>query len=147
MIGVLLVSHGKMAEGIKDSVTMIVGEQTHFETLSLNPGQDISLLKTQLFDRSKALDSGAGVLIFVDLYGASPYNASMGCVQEWNRLGMNVRVITGMSLPMVINAVCSRDGSKLNDLTHECIEAGHENIQEAIESFQSSVSTGSDDDY
>lgn len=147
MIGVLLVSHGKMAEGIKDSVTMIVGEQTHFETLSLNPGQDISLLKTQIFERSKALDSGDGVLIFVDLYGASPYNASMGCIQDWNQLGMNIRVITGMSLPMVINAVCSRDGSKLNDLAHECIEAGHENIQEAIESFQSSVRTSSDDDY
>ncbi|WP_392561213.1 PTS sugar transporter subunit IIA [Orbus sturtevantii] len=147
MIGILLVSHGKMAAGIKDSATMIVGEQANFETLSLNPGQDISQLKTDLLACSKMLDSGHGVLVFVDLYGASPYNASMSCVQDWDQLGMNVRVITGMSLPMVINAICNRDGSILHDLTLECIAAGRENIQDAIESLANSSTASSDDDY
>ncbi|XKM13506.1 PTS sugar transporter subunit IIA [Orbaceae bacterium ac157xtp] len=148
MIGVLLVSHGKMAEGIKDSVNMIVGQQDHFDTLALNPGQDINELKTNLFSSSKKLETGKGVLIFVDLYGASPYNASMSCVQQWQEHDMNVRVITGMSLPMVINAVCSRDGSSLDELAKECILAGQENIQEAIESLlKASESTTDEDDY
>lgn len=147
MIGVLLVSHGSMAAGIKDSVKMIVGEQSQFESLSLNPGQDINQLKTDLFNCSKSLDSGDGVLIFVDLYGASPYNASMQCVPQWNELGMNVRVITGMSLPMIINAVCNRDSVSLNDLTAECIEAGHENIQDAIANISQSNNNENDDDY
>ncbi|WP_392563235.1 PTS sugar transporter subunit IIA [Orbus wheelerorum] len=147
MISVLLVSHGKMAEGMKDSAIMIVGEQTQFETLSLNPGQDISQLKIQLCDYTKILDSGDGVLIFVDLYGASPYNAAMGCIQDWDQLGMNVRVITGMSLPMVINAVCNRDNSTLYDLANECIETGHENIQDAIDNFFNIANENSNDDY
>lgn len=147
MIGVLLVSHGSMAAGIKDSVKMIVGEQSQFESLSLNPGQDINQLKTDLFNCSKSLDSGDGVLIFVDLYGASPYNASMQCVPQWNELSMNVRVITGMSLPMVINAVCNRDSVSLNDLTAESIEAGHENIQDAIANISQSNNNENDDDY
>ncbi|MWN32382.1 MULTISPECIES: PTS sugar transporter subunit IIA [unclassified Gilliamella] len=147
MIGVLLISHGKMAEGIKDSVTMIVGEQDKFESLALNPGQDINQLKTDLFNCTKSLDSGDGVLIFVDLYGASPYNASMRCVPQWNELGMNVHVITGMSLPMVINAVCNRDSLSLQELTKECIEAGHENIQDAIANITHSNKSESEDDY
>lgn len=147
MIGVLLVSHGKMAEGIKDSVSMIVGEQDKFESLSLNPGQDIEQLKDNLFDCSKSLDSGQGVLIFVDLLGASPYNASMRCLPEWEKLGMNVRVITGMNLPMVINAVCNRDSLSLLDLAKECVETGHENIQEAISNMANLSQSQNEDDY
>ncbi|MCX8713064.1 PTS sugar transporter subunit IIA [Gilliamella sp. B2969] len=147
MIGVLLVSHGKMAEGIKDSVTMIVGEQDKFASLSLNPGQDINQLKTDLFNCSKSLNSGKGVLIFVDLFGASPYNASMRCLPEWEKLGMNVRIITGMNLPMVINAVCNRDSLSLLDLAKECIEAGQENIQEAIGNMANFAQSQNEDDY
>ncbi|OCG16707.1 hypothetical protein A9G09_02680 [Gilliamella sp. wkB292] len=147
MIGVLLVSHGKMAEGIKDSVTMIVGEQDKFASLSLNPGQDINQLKTDLFNCSKSLNSGKGVLIFVDLFGASPYNASMRCLPEWEKLGMNVRIITGMNLPMVINAVCNRDSLSLLDLAKESIEAGQENIQEAIGNMANLAQSQNEDDY
>ncbi|OCG38631.1 PTS sugar transporter subunit IIA [Gilliamella sp. Gris1-4] len=147
MIGVLLISHGKMAAGMKDSVTMIVGEQDKFETLSLNPGQDINQLKTDLFNCSKSLDSGKGVLIFVDLYGASPYNASMKCVPQWRELGMDVRVITGMSLPMVINAVCNRDSLSVQELAKECLEAGHDNIQDAIANLTHSNQSQNEDDY
>ncbi|MCO6552694.1 MAG: PTS sugar transporter subunit IIA [Gilliamella sp.] len=147
MIGVLLISHGNMAAGMKDSVTMIVGEQDKFETLSLNPGQDINQLKTDLFNCSKSLDSGKGVLIFVDLYGASPYNASMKCVPQWRELGMDVRVITGMSLPMVINAVCNRDSLSVQELAKECLEAGHDNIQDAIANLTHSNQSQNEDDY
>lgn len=147
MIGVLLVSHGKMAEGIKDSVTMIVGEQDKFASLSLNPGQDINQLKTDLFNCSKSLNGGKGVLIFVDLFGASPYNASMRCLPEWEKLGMNVRIITGMNLPMVINAVCNRDSLSLLDLAKESIEAGQENIQEAIGNMANLAQSQNEDDY
>ncbi|OCG57672.1 MULTISPECIES: PTS sugar transporter subunit IIA [unclassified Gilliamella] len=147
MIGVLLISHGNMAAGMKDSVTMIVGEQDKFETLSLNPGQDINQLKTDLFNCSKSLDSGKGVLIFVDLYGASPYNASMRCVPQWRELGMDVRVITGMSLPMVINAVCNRDSLSVQELAKECLEAGHDNIQDAIANITHSNQSQNEDDY
>ncbi|OCG45328.1 hypothetical protein A9G35_06780 [Gilliamella sp. Choc5-1] len=147
MIGVLLISHGNMAAGMKDSVTMIVGEQDKFETLSLNPGQDINQLKTDLFNCSKSLDSGKGVLIFVDLYGASPYNASMKCVPQWRELGMDVRVITGMSLPMVINAVCNRDSLSVQELAKESLEAGHDNIQDAIANLTHSNQSQNEDDY
>jgi mannose PTS system EIIA component len=147
MIGILLISHGNMADGIKDSVKMIVGEQDKFESLSLNPGQDINQLKTDIFNCSRSLDSGDGVLIFVDLYGASPCNASMRCVPEWHDLGMNVRIITGMSLPMIINAVCNRESLTIQALAKECIEAGHDNIQDAIANIIHPNQAHNEDDY
>lgn len=147
MIGVLLVSHGNMAEGMKDSVMMIAGEAVQFATLALIPGQDISELKTNIFNKSKELDTGKGVLIFVDLFGASPYNASMGCVPEWKEFGTNVRIITGMSLPMIVTAICNRDFSTLDELTKDSIEAGRENIQDAMMSLETVLSSSDGDNY
>ncbi|OCG22194.1 hypothetical protein A9G11_07380 [Gilliamella sp. wkB108] len=147
MIGVLLVSHGKMAEGIKDSVEMIVGEAKQFETLALIPGQDIEELKANILNKSKQLNSGDGVLILVDLYGASPYNASMACVPEWQKQGIDVRVISGMNLPMTITAVCNREFSSLVDLTNESIEAGQQNIKDVISELKSSEKAADSDDY
>ncbi|QIQ22201.1 PTS sugar transporter subunit IIA [Zophobihabitans entericus] len=147
MIGVLLVSHGKMAEGMKDSVGMIAGAAEQFETLALVPGQDVNELKTNIFNKSKELNTGDGVLIFVDLFGASPYNASMRCVPEWQELGSKVRVITGMSLPMVVTAVCNREFSSLDELANDSVEAGKENIQDAMAVLAASSGSSDGDDY
>ncbi len=147
MIGVLLVSHGKMAAGMKDSVNMIVGDAPQFATLSLIPGQDVGELQKNILDKSKELDSGKGVVILVDIYGASPYNASMRCVPEWSSQGTHVRVITGMSLPMAVVAVCNRDSCSLDELAKEIVETGQENIQDAVAALGSSSTSTESDDY
>lgn len=146
MIGILLVSHGKMAEGIKDSVNMIVGNADKFDTLALIPGQDVNDLEINILNKSKELDSGNGVVIFVDLFGASPYNASMRCVKNWKDLGIDARIITGMNLSMVITAVCNREFSSLDELVKESISTGQENIQDAMETLMGSSKANSDED-
>lgn len=147
MIGILLISHGKMAEGIKDSVEMIVGQAEQFETLALIPGQDIEELKTNIRKKTEQLNSGNGVIILVDLYGASPHNASMACIPEWEKQRMNIRVISGMNLPMTITAVCNRDFSTISDLTLAIIEAGQQDIRDVIAELQASKKVINNDDY
>ena len=147
MIGILLISHGKMAEGIKDSVEMIVGQAEQFETLALIPGQDIEELKTNIRKKTEQLNSGNGVIILVDLYGASPYNASMACIPEWEKEGIDTRVISGMNLPMTITAICNRDFSTVTDLTLEVIEAGKQDIKDVITEHKSSKKDVNCDDY
>lgn len=147
MIGILLVSHGKMAEGIKDSVKMIVGDVEQFETLELIPGQDTEELKANILKKSKLLNSGKGVIILVDLYGASPYNASMACIPEWEKEGIDTRVISGMNLPMTITAICNRDFSTVTDLTLEVIEAGKQDIKDVISEHKLSKKEVNCDDY
>ncbi|MDF7670799.1 PTS sugar transporter subunit IIA [Orbaceae bacterium ESL0721] len=147
MIGILLVSHGKMAEGIKDSVKMIVGETPQFKTLSLIAGQDIADLQQHILTESKQLNEGDGVLIFVDLFGASPYNAAVKCLPEWQKAGIKARIITGMSLPMVITAMINRDASNLDNLTKEAIEAGKDNIYDAVNVVENVTQATEDDDY
>lgn len=97
--------------------------------------------------KSKDLAGEAGLIILVDLYGASPYNASMRCLPEWQALGLNVRIISGMSLPMVVTALCSREFSALDELAAEVVTAGKENIQDAIAALNSQAQTAGDDDY
>ena len=130
-----------MAEGIKDSVEMIVGQAEQFETLALIPGQDIEELKTNIRKKTEQLNSGNGVIILVDLYGASPHNASMACIPEWEKQGMNIRVISG------ITAVCNRDFSTISDLTLAIIEAGQQDIRDVISELQASKKVISNDDY
>lgn len=148
MIGILLVSHGKMAEGIKDSIEMIVGKVEKLITLALIPGQDIMSLNANILAKTKELDSGDGVIIFVDLFGASPYNASMQCLPQWTNMDIKISIITGMSLPMVITAVCHREFSNLGELTQDIINTGVENIKDAIAELKITTNlNGDEDDY
>ena len=76
MIGMLLVSHGRMAEGMLDSLELIMGSCDQMHTVSLCAGEDFESFRAKVMEAIRQLDSGDGVLVFVDLYGASPFNAS-----------------------------------------------------------------------
>ena len=80
MIGILLVSHGRMAEGMLDSLELIMGSCDQMHTVSLCAGEDFESFRAKVMEAIRQLDSGDGVLVFVDLYGASPFNASVYAV-------------------------------------------------------------------
>ena len=71
MIGMLLVSHGRMAEGMLDSLELIMGSCDRMHTVSLCAGEDFESFRAKVMEAIRQLDSGDGVLVFVDLYGAS----------------------------------------------------------------------------
>ncbi|MDM8293042.1 PTS sugar transporter subunit IIA [Faecalicoccus pleomorphus] len=74
MIGVLIVSHGRLAEGMKDSIQMIMGEVEQVSTIGLFTDTDLEQFKDEIKNEILKLDTGDGVLVFVDLFGASPAN-------------------------------------------------------------------------
>lgn len=76
MVGILLVSHGKMAEGMLDSMKLIMGDCEQLQAVSLQAGEDFEDFRAKLMKTIRSVNSGDGVLVFVDLYGASPFNAS-----------------------------------------------------------------------
>ncbi len=105
MIGVILVTHGGMASGIFDAVEMICGEQEKFEVVSLQRGQDAESLGKEVSEKIEKMNDGDGVVILVDLLGATPMNQSALNLFKWD----NVEVITGVNLPMVVTATIERD--------------------------------------
>ena len=128
MVGVLILTHGKFADGLKNSVEMIMGQNDSFYTMGLYEGEDFSEFKEKVLEHIIQLDTGEGVLALVDLFGASPYNSVMFNYQEFRKLDKNVKLLTGVNLPMIIEACDKRSNMKLEDLFHKVIHTGKEYI-------------------
>ena len=145
MIDIIVVTHGKFAEGLKDSVNMIVGEYSNLTTVSFNPGESIEALEDKIKKVLKD-EKKEKALIFVDVFAASPFNASM---KAYNSLenSKEIGVITGVNLPMVMESLLSSESDDLDGLVKSLIEGGRESIQDALASLNSQIDDSTEDDY
>lgn len=104
MKGILLVSHGKMAEGMIDSLQMFFGEnipQLDFLSVKMDTGAEE--FRNAVVQKIEELDSGDGVVIFADVLGGTPFNQSAQLLSE------RVDLITGMNLGMLMDYLGSRE--------------------------------------
>ncbi|MBO0409480.1 PTS sugar transporter subunit IIA [Enterococcus hulanensis] len=148
MVGVLLISHGKMAEGIKDSIELIMGETKALDTASLVAGQDFEAFKKEVNEKIWQLNDGKGVVVYVDLFGASPYNATMFSFQALQNEGIEIRVLTGMNLPMIMEVLAMREVLTLDELVQMGLRSGKDGIQEPVSDLLTShVEDDEDGDY
>jgi PTS system mannose-specific IIA component len=85
----------------------------------------IEALEEKIEQQVQALNTGQGVLIFVDLFGASPFNASARVAVRYE----NVDVITGMNLPMLLETTLNRESSSLQDLIATATDAGTSGVR------------------
>lgn len=131
MIGMLLVTHGKFSEEILKSAELIVGKQDKILTLGLQHGDSIEELGDKVKESIKLLESGQGVLVLVDLFGGSPYNV---VALNSNKIGnAKIRCISGVNLPMLLEAITMRESYELDDLTEHCMEGGAIGIKELFQ--------------
>ena len=125
MVGVLVVAHGEMAAGLLDAARMIVGEQEALLALSLQEMEDVEGLMAKVEQAISQVDGGEGVLVLVDLPGASPFNASARIAMQ--REG--IEVVTGINLPMLAELLVLREGKSLEELIDIAKEAGTSGIR------------------
>ncbi|EOI53566.1 MULTISPECIES: PTS sugar transporter subunit IIA [Enterococcus] len=132
MTGILIVTHGEMATGIMDSLSLIMGEQEQYQTLGLKHGDDIVEFSEKIQAGICALDKGDGVLVLVDLFSASPYNQAALC---FNKLkDHRYRLISGVNLPMIIESFNQRMiGADLDTMYQAAMTAGKDGIKEFLE--------------
>lgn len=125
MVGIILASHGGFAEGIKESGEMIFGKQENLETVKLLPSMGPDDLKAQIEEKVKKMDTDQ-ILFLVDLWGGTPFNQTSGLLkgneEKW-------AIVSGLNLPMLIEALGSRMGS----------ESSHEVAQSIIEAATDGV--------
>lgn len=134
MIGVLLLTHGELAAGYLSSLRLITGEAENIDTLGLYHETSIEAYKEEVAEKMLELEQGQGVLVFCDIFGASPYNVT---AQNYQMLKGKVdyRSVTGVNLPMVIEAVCSRETMDLDELTTYIQTVGKDGIKELFENY------------
>jgi len=128
MIGILICTHGNFGEGIMNSAELISGKQEEVVTLGLSHGDSIEKFIEKVTKSIIQLDKGDGVLVFADLLGASPYNAA--AISSKKVGDTKFRCITGVNLPMLLEALMLREYCTLDELTDKALDAGVLGIKE-----------------
>ncbi|MEX2319199.1 MAG: PTS sugar transporter subunit IIA [Bauldia sp.] len=126
MIGLVLVTHGKLAVEFRAALEHVVGPQTHIETVSIGPDDDVEQRRQDILDAVAAVDSGSGVILLTDMFGGTPSNLSIS-VMEAGR----VEVIAGVNLPMLIKLASVRGEKSLVEAVDDAQEAGRKYINVA----------------
>ena len=109
MVGIVLISHGDLAKGIMSSASMLVPQLDNVSCLTLWPDDNPDDFQQKIEAAVKAADTGDGVFILADMLGGTPCNRAMYCV------GDKVRMMTGLSLPMLYSLINIRE--ETSDLT------------------------------
>lgn len=126
MIGIHIVSHGEICTGILDTLQMIIGEVDNIGYTKLNEESDVDDFRNEMLKESQRLDDGEGVLILADMFGATPYNTAIFNSRNFDT--DKYKIVAGFNLPILIDAVMSRETMTLVELVKN-IEA---NMAESI---------------
>lgn len=125
MVGIIVMTHGALSEGIVDAAELITGPVTQVETLSLRREDNVNDLNAAFLAALDRVDTGDGVLVLADLLGGSPCN-----VASMNLRERSYRVLSGVNLPMFIEALSSRDSAgSAEGLQAACQEAGAQGVK------------------
>ncbi len=128
MIGLVLVTHGRLAEEFVTAMIHVVGPQERVATISIGPDDDMEERRADIAAAIAAVDSGRGVIVLTDLFGGTPSNLAISLMQRGQ-----VEVIAGMNLPMLIRLGSARKSMKVVDAVAAAREAGRKYISVASE--------------
>ena len=126
MIGIVLVTHGKLAEEFRQAVEHVVGPQKFIETICIGPEDDMDQRRQDIVDAVAKADDGYGVIILTDMFGGTPSNLSISVMESGK-----TEVIAGMNLPMLIKLAGVRGDNDMEKSLVDASEAGRKYINVA----------------
>jgi PTS system mannose-specific IIA component len=126
MIGLVLVTHGRLAEAFQAALEHVVGVHEQIRTVCIEADDDIERRRQDIVEAVRAVDIGAGVVILTDMFGGTPSNLA---ISTMDRPG--VEVIAGVNLPMLIKLATIRDEEPLATAVLAAQEAGRKYINVA----------------
>ena len=126
MIGLVLVTHGRLAEEFRHAVEHVVGPQKFFETVSIGADDDMEQRRLDIVEAVRQAETGHGVIIVTDMFGGTPSNLAIS-VMEAGR----VEGVAGMNLPMLIKLSSIRSCDDMALSLTEAQNAGRKYINVA----------------
>lgn len=134
MIGILVLSHGNLSQSIVETGKMIVGSNPNVDYLGLYAGDNIDEFYKNVTEKIKSLNDGDGVLVFSDLYGASPFKSTAYAVKKL--ANVRYRSVSGINFPMFIESILARESKNLDELAEHVMSIGKEGIKELFTEAQ-----------
>ncbi|MEA2991634.1 MAG: mannose system component [Alphaproteobacteria bacterium] len=119
MIGLVLVTHGRLAAEFRSALEHVVGPQRQIEAVTIGPDDDIERCRNDIIEAVQRVDSGEGVAILTDMFGGTPSNLAISVMSR-----PKVEVLAGINLPMLIKLAKVRETCPLQDAVNAAQEAG-----------------------
>lgn len=126
MIGIVIVTHGRLAEEFISVLEHVVGPQKGITAVCMNPDDDLDAKRKEIVEKVKVVDTGAGVLLLTDMFGGTPSNLALSIIED-----TKVEAIAGINLPLLIKLAKIRHSEPLADAALAAQEAGRKYISAA----------------
>jgi PTS system mannose-specific IIA component len=128
MIGLVLVTHGRLASEFITAMEHVVGPQQRIEAICIGPEDDMEARRNDIAEAIAKVDEGTGVIILTDLFGGTPSNLAISLMRP-----SQVEVIAGVNLPMLIRLEGARKTMDVKTAVAAAREAGRKYISVASE--------------
>lgn len=126
MIGIVVVSHGRLAEEFVGALEHIVGPQDKMCCVCIGPDDDMEARRQEILTCVSKMEDGSGVAVLTDMFGGTPSNLALSVMGQ-----ANVEVVAGVNLPMLIRLASIRKTHSLEDAVASAQEAGRKYINVA----------------
>ena len=123
MIGMVLVTHGRLADELIAALEHVVGPQSSVAAVCIGPDDDMEKRRQDIVESVKRTDSGDGVVVLTDMFGGTPSNLAISIME-----GAKVEVIAGVNLPMLVKLASVREEGELAEAVASAQEAGRKYI-------------------
>ncbi len=123
MIGLVLVTHGRLAAELIAAMEHVVGPQAAVAAVCIGPDDDMEQRCNDILDYITRCNDGSGVVVLTDMFGGTPSNLAISIMDK-----AKVEVITGVNLPMLIKLASVRNSESLADAVGSAQEAGRKYI-------------------
>lgn len=123
MIGMVLVTHGRLAQELIAALEHVVGSQPNVIAVCIGPDDDMEQRRSEILDSAAKADEGDGVVLLTDMFGGTPSNLAISVMDR-----ANVEIIAGVNLPMLIKLASVRKTEPLAEAIESAQEAGRKYI-------------------
>ena len=126
MIGLVLVTHGRLAEEFIAAMRHVVGPQEQIQAVCIGPEDDMEIRRNEILTKVGEVDNGSGAIVFTDMFGGTPSNLAISIMDK-----AKVEIIAGINLPMLIKLASLRKDKSLKEAVEGAQEAGKKYINVA----------------
>ncbi len=126
MIGLVIVTHGGLAQEFLAALEHVHGPQEQVVAISIGPNDDMETRRVEIVEAVGNVDTGEGAILLTDMFGGTPSNLAISVMEQ-----AKVEVIAGVNLPMLIKLASIRGESKLEEAISEAQDAGRKYISVA----------------
>ena len=126
MIGVVLVTHGRLAQEFIGALEHVVGPQENMAAVCIGPDDDMERRRREIVESVAEVDGGRGVVLLTDMFGGTPSNLAISVLDQGR-----VEVVAGVNLPMLIKLASLRGEESLATVIAEAQRAGRKYINVA----------------